>query len=411
MNAAAQQRLAQSSPFAHVLASSRPLSCVNTAYPFAVAYLLAGGRVDLAWVVGTLWCLVPYNLLMYGVNDVFDYESDIRNPRKGGAEGVVLDRALHRATLWSVVVSNLPFVVALVLLGDLRSTLVLAVSVFALVAYSAPELRFKERPFLDSLTSSTHFVSPAVLGIALAGGTFDPVILAALAGFFAWGVGSHAFGAVQDIEADRAGGIASIGTVLGARRTTGFALLAYLVSGLLLLALPWPSTLAAALVLPYLANVVPYQRLEDAECERARRLATLPLAQLSHRLPAHPADHRRDDRPARSLTSRRARSMRSRHRSHGGCTCQLSSRVRTARAKRRRTCAAPRSDRAETPTCRPRASRTLRPGPRTKARSMSSCTSGSSRCTSWRTASQVLRRTAMLEPHSAVWPSARWLRT
>ena len=168
-----------------------------------------------------------------------------------------------------MVVSNLPFVVALVLLGDLRSTLVLAVSVFALVAYSAPGLRFKERPFLDSLTSSTHFVSPAVLGIALAGGTFDPVTLAALTGFFAWGVGSHAFGAVQDIEADRAGGIASIGTVLGARRTTGFALLAYLVSGLLLLALPWPSTLAAALVLPYLANVVPYLRLEEAECERA----------------------------------------------------------------------------------------------------------------------------------------------
>lgn len=189
MSAAAQQRSAQSSPFAQVLASSRPLSWVNTAYPFAVAYLLAGGRVDLAWVVGTLWCLVPYNLLMYGVNDVFDYESDIRNPRKGGIEGVVLDRGLHRATLWSVVVSNLPFVVALVLLGDLRSTLVLAVSVFALVAYSAPGLRFKERPFLDSLTSSTHFVSPAVLGIALAGGTFDPVTLAALTGFFAWGSG------------------------------------------------------------------------------------------------------------------------------------------------------------------------------------------------------------------------------
>lgn len=269
MSAAPQQRSALSSPFAHVLASSRPLSWINTAGPFAVAYLLAGGRVDLAWVVGTLWCLVPYNLLMYGVNDVFDYESDIRNPRKGGVEGVVLDRGLHRATLWSVVVSNLPFVVALVLLGDLRSTLVLAVSVFALVAYSAPGLRFKERPFLDSLTSSTHFVSPAVLGIALAGGTFDPVTVGALTGFFAWGVGSHAFGAVQDIEADRAGGIASIGTVLGARRTTGFALLAYLVSGLLLLALPWPSTLAAALVLPYLANVVPYLRLDDAECERA----------------------------------------------------------------------------------------------------------------------------------------------
>ncbi|MEX1908515.1 prenyltransferase [Janibacter sp. Y6] len=269
MTTAPGERAAPVSPFAHVLASSRPLSWVNTAYPFAAAYLLAGGRVDLVWVVGTLWCLVPYNLLMYGVNDVFDYESDIRNPRKGGVEGVVLDRSLHRTTLWAVAVTNIPFVLALVLLGDLRSTLVLAVSVFAVVAYSAPRLRFKERPFVDSLTSSTHFVSPAVLGIALAGGAFDPVTLAALGGFFAWGVGSHAFGAVQDIEADRAGGISSIGTVLGARVTTCFALLAYVLGGLLLLVLPWPSTLAAALVLPYVANVVPYLRLTDAQCERA----------------------------------------------------------------------------------------------------------------------------------------------
>lgn len=269
MTTAPGERAAPVSPFAHVLASSRPLSWVNTAYPFAAAYLLAGGRVDLVWVVGTLWCLVPYNLLMYGVNDVFDYESDIRNPRKGGVEGVVLDRSLHRTTLWAVAVTNVPFVLALVLLGDLRSTLVLAVSVFAVVAYSAPRLRFKERPFVDSLTSSTHFVSPAVLGIALAGGAFDPVTLAALGGFFAWGVGSHAFGAVQDIEADRAGGISSIGTVLGARVTTCFALLAYVLGGLLLLVLPWPSTLAAALVLPYVANVVPYLRLTDAQCERA----------------------------------------------------------------------------------------------------------------------------------------------
>ncbi|QFQ29900.2 prenyltransferase [Janibacter melonis] len=269
MTTAPGERAAPVSPFAHVLASSRPLSWVNTAYPFAAAYLLAGGRVDLVWVVGTLWCLVPYNLLMYGVNDVFDYESDIRNPRKGGVEGVVLDRSLHRTTLWAVAVTNIPFVLALVLLGDLRSTLVLSVSVFAVVAYSAPRLRFKERPFVDSLTSSTHFVSPAVLGIALAGGAFDPVTLAALGGFFAWGVGSHAFGAVQDIEADRAGGISSIGTVLGARVTTCFALLAYVLGGLLLLVLPWPSTLAAALVLPYVANVVPYLRLTDAQCERA----------------------------------------------------------------------------------------------------------------------------------------------
>ena len=57
--------------------SSRPLSWVNTAFPFAAAYYLTAGVIDLAFVLGTVFFLVPYNLAMYGINDVFDYESDL----------------------------------------------------------------------------------------------------------------------------------------------------------------------------------------------------------------------------------------------------------------------------------------------------------------------------------------------
>ncbi|MFS0885813.1 prenyltransferase [Aeromicrobium sp. 179-A 4D2 NHS] len=257
-----------------VLASSRPLSWINTAFPFGAAYLLAGGGLDAAFWLGCLYFLVPYNLLMYGVNDVFDYESDLRNPRKGGVEGIVLDRRIHAVTIRSAIVSNLPFVVALAVLGSTVSNLVLAISVFAVAAYSVPVLRFKERPFLDSITSSTHFVSPAVYGLALAdarGGSVDVdvTVVAALVGFFAWGVGSHAFGAVQDVMADRAAGIGSIGTALGARATTWFALVAYVAGGLCLLALPWPGTLAAVLAIPYVVNIAPYLSITDETCERA----------------------------------------------------------------------------------------------------------------------------------------------
>ena len=57
------------------------------------AYLLGGGGIDAAFWLGCVWFLVPYNLLMYGINDVFDYESDLRNPRKGGVEGALVDRS------------------------------------------------------------------------------------------------------------------------------------------------------------------------------------------------------------------------------------------------------------------------------------------------------------------------------
>ena len=252
-----------------LVGSSRPLSWVNTAYPFAAAYLLAGGGVDASLVVGTLYFLVPYNLLMYGINDVFDYESDLRNARKGGVEGVVLSSRWHRATIVAALASNVPFIVALLWWGSAWSAVVLAVVVFAVVAYSAPGLRFKERPVLDSVTSSTHFAGPAVFGLVLAGGVVDTVAVCALTAFFLWGMASQAFGAVQDIGADREAGIGSIGTVLGAAATVRVALGLYGAAGLVTLGTGWPGALAALLVVPYAHNVARFRSLGDGEAERA----------------------------------------------------------------------------------------------------------------------------------------------
>ena len=257
--------------------SSRPLSWINTAFPFAAAYLMTTHTVDLTFVLGTLFFLVPYNLAMYGINDVFDYESDMRNPRKGGVEGAVLDRRFHAITLWAVVITNVPFLVYLVAVGSPLSWLVLAISMFAVVAYSAKGLRFKEVPFLDSVTSSTHFVSPAVYGAALAGAAFTPALWLVLAAFFLWGMASHAFGAVQDITADREGGLSSVATVFGAANTSRFALACYALAGLLILSgaafvePTWPFWVASITAIPYLLMVWPFRNLTDARCEEANR--------------------------------------------------------------------------------------------------------------------------------------------
>lgn len=251
--------------------SSRPISWVNTAFPFGAAYVLAHGGMDVRGVVGILFFLIPYNLLMYGVNDVFDYESDLRNPRKGGVEGILLDRRLHRVTIWAAVLLPVPFVAYLVAVGDAAANLMLAASLFMVVAYSAPRLRFKERPFLDSTTSSFHFVSPAVYGVLLAGLRPDLTVWLALGAYFLWGMASHAFGAVQDVTADRAGGIGSVATVIGARATVRFALALYLVAGALLRFLDWPWSLAALLVLPYAGMVLPFLNITDETSEDANR--------------------------------------------------------------------------------------------------------------------------------------------
>ncbi|HEY9324431.1 MAG TPA: prenyltransferase [Agromyces sp.] len=246
-----------------LLVSSRPVSWINTAYPFAAAYLLTAHRIDAAWIIGTLFFLIPYNLAMYGINDVFDYESDLRNPRKGGAHGAVLDRRMHPITLWAAGLSCLPFIVVLVGLGSPGSWLVLAFSLFFVVFYSAPPLRLKERPFADSVTSSIHFFSPAVYGLVLAGAVWTWQLVLVIVAFGLWGVASHAFGAVQDVSADREAGIASIATARGARWTVRFALACYAAAGVVMLATAWPGPLAAVVVVPYLLTVWPYRNITD----------------------------------------------------------------------------------------------------------------------------------------------------
>lgn len=251
--------------------SSRPISWINTAYPFAAAYLLTTRQVDVTFVVGTLFFLIPYNLAMYGINDVFDYESDLRNPRKGGTHGAVLDRRMHRITLWAAGLSCAPFVVYLLLVGNPTSWLVLAASLFFVVFYSAPPLRLKEVPFADSLTSSIHFFSPAVYALVLAGAEWTWQLAAVIAAFGLWGIASHAFGAVQDVAADREAGISSIATSRGARWTVRFALVCYTAAGAVMLATAWPGPLAAIVAVPYLAAVWPFRDITDETASEATR--------------------------------------------------------------------------------------------------------------------------------------------
>ena len=262
---------------AAILRASRPISWINTAFPFAAGYLMAVREVDAVLIVGTLFFLIPYNLLMYGVNDVFDYESDLANPRKGGVEGdVIRDRAaaarVHRGILWASAITVVPPAIWLMLQGGAAAAITLVLVLFGVVAYSAPGLRFKERPFLDSLTSALHFVGPLLYALVLAGVSLvDPGVWPIWVAFVLWGMASHAFGAVQDVRADREGGIGSVATVIGARATTRLAVVLYGGASAALLALPWPGLLAAALPLVYAVSVARFWNVTDATCEEANR--------------------------------------------------------------------------------------------------------------------------------------------
>ncbi|WP_245802198.1 prenyltransferase [Corynebacterium pacaense] len=252
-----------------VLSSSRPISWVNTAFPFGLAYLLSGRGVDWLFILGVLFFLIPYNIAMYGINDVFDYESDIRNPRKGGVEGAVVDRRHHSALLWASALTTIPFLVVLFAAGTWASAAWLALSVAAVVAYSAPGLRFKERPGLDAVTSSIHFSSPALVGATIAGHSPTAEFWVGVCAFLLWGMASQILGAVQDVRADREADLDSIATVLGARRATRLATVLYAAAAALVFVLPAPAWIVGTVSLAYVVNAARLWKVTDATCEKA----------------------------------------------------------------------------------------------------------------------------------------------
>lgn len=251
--------------------SSRPISWINTAFPFAAAYFLVTEHIDAVFIVGTLFFLIPYNLLMYGVNDVFDYPSDLRNPRKGGIEGGLLEPRYHLPTLVVSFSLATPFAIYLLVVSNLLSGLVLLLVQFSVIAYSLGGLRFKEIPFLDSFTSAMHFVGPMLFALTLTETEFDLRIWLITLSFTLWGMASHAFGAVQDIKADREAGIASIATVLGANATVRISFVMYLIAGVVTLFLGDRYPQAALAALPYLFVVGREWRITDETCEQANR--------------------------------------------------------------------------------------------------------------------------------------------
>lgn len=249
--------------------SSRPVSWINTAFPFAAAYLFTGGSIGVSFFAATLYFLIPYNVLIYVVNDVFDYESDKRNPRKNSIEGGLLPPETHNFMLLATAGINLPFLVYLFAIGSVTTNQLLALIVLGAVSYSVPPLRLKERPVLDSMNSSFHFVSPLIFAMVLTG--FAPVYWWYIAAFFAWGCASHAFGAVQDINADRAASISSIATWLGAKKTVRLSLILYLLAIGLVISRGWPALLVGLPLVGYPAMVVPFVNLTDKVSERANR--------------------------------------------------------------------------------------------------------------------------------------------
>ena len=229
-------RLATFGPLAlrQVLLVSRPALWINTLGVAVTGLWLSGHlwNAGAAWLTLLAYFTLPFNLLIYGLNDLSDLAEDARSERKGGWQGARLRGSEAAPLLVWIAALNLPLLglLAALLPPPAFSVLLLSVGLFA--GYSLRPLRFKGRPFVDGL-SNVAYALPLLIPALLLGAA--PPLLACAA-LCAYAVGKHAFDAVQDICADTQARTHTVATRLGAVGTARYALGWFGLSGALL----WP---------------------------------------------------------------------------------------------------------------------------------------------------------------------------
>lgn len=245
-----------------VLRLSRPLFWVYLAGPYLIGYsAFANSRGDffrLDFWYSLFFFLIPANIIIYGVNDLYDQDTDRYNSKKEHHETKVTDsnKSIYTNAIMISFVASLPLFLYL----PLFAKILLIVFLFLGIGYSTPPIRFKAKPFVDSL-SNILYAFPAFIATyqLTSDGLSIPIFIAVAC----WTAAMHLFSAIPDIRADSEAKLRTTAVVLG-RRTSLLvclglwsvtALLAFIYSPWLIIFLVYP-------FIPYLVLTNPRATLE-----------------------------------------------------------------------------------------------------------------------------------------------------
>lgn len=238
-------------PLKQIIQLSRPHFWLYEGGTFLLGAIIAATDVaDLLSLESLLWgiyFLFPANLLIYGINDIFDYETDIKNPKKNSYESV-LPREAHRFVFGVIFFTTLPWLIGAIALTT-AEFVSLALFWFFAIFYSASPIRAKASVFLDSFFSAGHYIATGVFGYFLISPD-SQVPWLGIVGGMAWAMAMHAYSAIPDIQADTEAGLSTTATFLGKNTTTAYCLFLYSLSALVLYS--FIGGIAVLLFTPYL---------------------------------------------------------------------------------------------------------------------------------------------------------------
>ena len=164
---------------------------------------------------GLLYVTFPLGVLLYGWNDVVDFDVDRFNPRKGtylfGARGT--PERLRRLP-WQIACVQLPFAVLFAGLLGLKALAWLGTLIALTALYNTRPFVFKGRPGFDLLNQAGYLLV-FVLASWLNHVPQVPWFTFLFGAMFA--MHSHLFGQIMDLEPDRRAGRRTLAGVLHAR--------------------------------------------------------------------------------------------------------------------------------------------------------------------------------------------------
>ena len=204
---------------------SRPLLLPGVPLIFLLGVYLAGGSLSELPLIGIVQLIVwtvPLGILLYGLNDIYDFESDQKNPLKGKGFGEALLPEYHNLVLKSAIISGLFIIAVAFCTLQLTNILLSSLMVILAVSYSVPPVRLKTRPPLDSLVNGLGY---CLLPFALGFTYFLPLtqIPTELLLVSLTVMGAHMYASIRDYTYDKETGERTISVVLGKRPTAFMA--------------------------------------------------------------------------------------------------------------------------------------------------------------------------------------------
>ena len=218
--------------FKTIIALSRPRFWIYLAGPYVLGYtaglfdsITIDAYIQLSFIKLFFFFLIPANIFLYGINDLFDKDTDSHNEKKNHQE-IRTTQNNTRIYIIAVILSCISGIYVF----DQQTMHVWQLLLLFLIlsfCYSAPPIRFKTKPFLDS-ASNILYGLPGIIGYVQSSNTYPSIDI--WIGILCWTAAMHLFSAIPDIEPDTKVGIHTTATTLGRHKSLVVCVILWFIS-------------------------------------------------------------------------------------------------------------------------------------------------------------------------------------